>query len=237
MVEVLTAIAIVPSAPVLVPQLAGAASCELTEVHAGLAAAVGGLPERWVAIGVAETAMRIGPDAAGSFAGYGVDLEVALSPGRHPLRPMPLCALITAWLRSTFRSRAHAEVRCFAAGEDAEVALRQGRALRAEIDEAADPVGALVVADGWHTLTPSAPGGYDPDSPARQQELDDALATGDAAALTRLPDAVVGRVAFAVLAGMAEPAPAAAEEFYRGAPYGVGYFAGLWSPRAPRTGP
>ena len=33
-----------------------------------------------------------------------------------------------------------------------------------------------------------------------------------------------------VLAGLVEPAPRSAKELYRGAPYGVGYFAGVWQP-------
>ncbi|MBV9352159.1 MAG: hypothetical protein JOZ23_11590, partial [Mycobacterium sp.] len=53
---------------------------------------------------------------------------------------------------------------------------------------------------------------------------------GDAAALTGLPPQVVGRVAFQLLAGLSEPAPRSAKELYRGAPYGVGYFAGVWQP-------
>jgi len=101
--------------------------------------------------------------------------------------------------------------------------------LRAGIDEAVDPVGVLVVADGAHTLTPPAPGGYEPDSIPAQAVLDDALAAGDAAALTRLSDSIVGRIAYQVLAGLTE-APRSAKELYRGAPYGVGYFAGIWMP-------
>ena len=82
-----------------------------------------------------------------------------------------------------------------------------------------------------HTPSPRpAPGGYDPDSIPVQHALDDALAGGDAAALTRLPATIVGRVAYQVLAGLTEPAPRSAKELYRGAPYGVGYFAGVWKP-------
>ena len=88
----------------------------------------------------------------------------------------------------------------------------------------------LVVADGANTLTPAAPGGYHPDDADVQRALDDALACGDVAALTRLPEQVAGRVAFGVLAGLAEPAPRSAKELYRAAPYGVGYFAGVWQP-------
>jgi hypothetical protein len=58
--------------------------------------------------------------------------------------------------------------------------------------------------------------------------LDDALAGGDFRELTRLPRPILGRVAFQVLAGLAEPGPRSTKELYRGAPYGVGYFAGVW---------
>jgi len=83
---------------------------------------------------------------------------------------------------------------------------------------------------------PPAPGGYDPDSISTQAALDDALAAGDATALTRLPDTIVGRVAYQVLAGLVEPAPRSAKELYRGAPYGVGYFAGVWLRRVGAVG-
>ena len=120
-------------------------------------------------------------------------------------------------------------MRVYAEGHDDDAAVARGRQLRALVDEAADPVGVLVVADGLTTLTPPAPGGYAPDSGPVQDALDDALAAGDAAALTRLTGAVVGRVAYQVLAGLAE-SPRTAEQLYRGAPYGVGYFAGVWQP-------
>jgi aromatic ring-opening dioxygenase LigB subunit len=118
----------------------------------------------------------------------------------------------------------------YATDHDVDAALARGRALRAAIDEAADPIGVLVVADGANTLTQSAPGGYDPDSEPLQTALDDALATGNAVALTRLPNGTIGRVAYQVLAGLIEPKPLAAKEFLRGAPYGVGYFVGTWTP-------
>ena len=188
------------------------------------------LPSRWIAIGVGSADAVVGPDAAGTFAGYGVDLRVMLSPDGGPLTELPLCALIAGWIRGQAKPEARAEVRVYAADHDVGEALDRGRRLRAEIDEVADPVGVLVVADGAHTLTPPAPGGYEPDSIPAQAALDDALAAGDAAELTRLPDTIVGRVAYQVLAGLTEPAPRSAAELYRRAPYGVGYFAGVWQP-------
>jgi hypothetical protein len=237
---VLSAIAIIPSAPVMVPELAATAAEELANLREAVLAAARSLPSRWIAVGVGAADAVLGPDAAGTFAGYGVDHRVTLSP-RAADAPgeLPLCALIAGWVRGQVKREARAEVRVYAADHDVDAALARGRRLRAAIDEAVDPIGVLVVADGAHTLTPPAPGGYDPDSIPIQAALDDALAAGDAAALTRLPDTIVGRVAYQVLAGLTEavisqsssrPGLRSAKELYRGAPYGVGYFAGVWQP-------
>ena len=227
----LSAIAIVPSAPVLVPELASGAAAELVDLRDAVFAAAAGLPDRWVAVGAGSVDAVIGPDGIGTFAGYGADVPVAFAPGSAGApSELPLCALIAGWVRGRVSPLARAEVRVYAHDHGVDVALARGRTLRAEIDEAADAVGVLVVADGAHTLNPAAPGGYDPDSVPVQAALDDALARGDAAALATLPGGVVGRVAYQVLAGLTEPAPASARELYRGAPYGVGYFAGVWTP-------
>ncbi|KAA8962918.1 hypothetical protein [Mycobacterium sp.] len=223
------AVAIVPSAPVLVPELAGAAAAEVRDVRAAVIAAAAALPPRWIAVGVGPADAVIGPQSVGTFAGFGADVRVRLSPGdvADPAE-LPLCALFTGWLRAQARPEAVAETRVHVADLDAATAMARGRRLRAEVERAADPVGVLVVADGVTTLTPAAPGGHRPGDVAVQRALDDALATGDVTALAELPDQVVGRAALRVLAGLAEPAPRSAKELYRGAPYGVGYFAGIW---------
>lgn len=230
---VLAAIALIPSAPALVPDLAGAAAAEVADLTAAARTAAATLPRRWVAIGVGPAERVIGPKTRGTFAGYGVDLPVALSESAPPpIAALPLCALMAGWLREQADPRVRVEVRVYPADLDAETAVARGRQLRAEIDAATDPVGVLVIADGANTLTPSAPGGYDPDSEVVQAGLDRALAAGDAAALRGLPDVVVGRVAYQVLAGLA-PDPVAAAELASGAPYGVGYFVGTWDPGTP----
>jgi hypothetical protein len=208
----------------MVPELAATAAEELACLREAVYTAAGSLPSRWIAVGVGAADAMLGPDGAGA----------ADTPSE-----LPLCALIAGWVRGQAKPGARAEVRVYAADHDVDAALAHGRRLRAEIDEAVDPVGVLVVADGAHTLTPPAPGGYEPDSIPTQAALDDALAAGDAVALTRLPDTIVGRVAYQVLAGLMgypgsssrpDPAPRSAKELYRGAPYGVGYFAGVWQP-------
>ena len=215
----------------MVPELAATAAEELAELREAVFVAAASLPSRWIAVGVGAADAVVGPDVAGTFAGYGVDRRVTLSPAAAETpRELALCALIAGWVRGQVNPEAHAEVRVYAADHDVNAALARGRLLRAEIDAAVDPVGVLVVADGAPTLTPPAPGGYEPESIPAQAALDDALAAGDAAALTRLPDTIVGRVAYQVLAGLTELGPRSAAELYRGAPYGVGYFAGVWQP-------
>lgn len=224
----MTTIAIIPSAPVLVPLLAGAAADELADLRHAVFAAAGALPLRWLAVGVGPADQIVAPDAAGTFAGFGVDARFGLSPEAHTAGQLPLSALITAWVRSEIRPDGRAEVRIYARDLGADDAMRRGRAVRSALDAADEPVGVLVVADGAITLTPPAPGGFDPDSVAVQSALDDALAAGDVAALESLPSSIAGRVAWQVLAGLAGSGPRSAKELYRGAPYGVGYFVGVW---------
>lgn len=229
----LTAIALVPSAPVLVPELATGAAAELQDLSAAVAKAAAELPGRWFVVGVGAADNVIGPGTVGTFGGYGVDVRVSLSDqaGAAP-KPLPLCALMAGWVRTTYAPSASAEVWVYAADHTLDAALARGRALRAEADAAPEPVGVLVVADGANTLTPSAPGGHDPESIPVQAALDDALAAGDVDALTQLPDGIGGRVAFQVLAGLLGTSAWHARELYRGAPYGVGYTVDAWLPRA-----
>ncbi|BBX22223.1 hypothetical protein MTER_16340 [Mycolicibacter terrae] len=218
-------IAIMPSAPVLVPELAGTAP-EAAELRAAALAAAGSLPPRWVALGAGGDG-TYGPDSAGSFAGFGADVAVRLSP--HADRPadLPLCALVAGWVRGRLRPDASVVVH---AHTEPAAALAAGRRLRAEIERSREPIGVLVLADGANTLTAAAPGGHIPADVGVQRALDDALAAGDVAALAELPPQVVGRAAFAALAGLAATPPHAATQLYCDAPYGVGYFVGVWEP-------
>ncbi len=226
----MSAIAIVPSAPVLVPELGRAP--ELAELRAAVLAAAALLPPRWIGIGIGfgtdDADDVVDASCTGTFAGFGADVRVGLAPGAGEPAALPLCALIAGWVRGQVRPEAAVQVRVYRGDHDADTAVARGRQLRAEIDRENDPIGVLVVADGANTLTERAPGGYDPGAAEVQLALDDALAGGDVPALTRLGDQILGRVAFQVLAGLTEPGPRTAKELYRGAPYGVGYFAGVW---------
>ena len=231
---VLAAIALTPSAPVLVPELAGAAADEVAVFRDAAIAVAAGLPDCWIAIGAGPATQVFDPDSRGTFAGYGVDVPVTLAPDAPgapvALAPLPLCALIAGWLRGQANRAARVQVRVYDSALDGADAVELGRELRADIDARPEDIGVLVVADGFNTLTAAAPGGFDPEAEAAQSVLDDALAAGDAAALTRLPDAIIGRVAYQVLAGLTEQGRSSATQFARGAPYGVGYFVGRWGP-------
>ena len=189
-----------PSAPVLVPELAGTAA-EAAELRAAALAAARALPARWVVLGAGPDAVY-GPDSAGGFAGFGADIAVRLSPGAQQPLDLPLSALVAGWVRGQVCPDAEAVVHCCA---DPDAALATGRRVRAEIDQAVELTGVLLVAD-------------------------DALAGGDVAALTGLPSQVVGRAGFAALAGLVGTAPRGVTQLYRDAPYGVGYFVGVWQP-------
>ena len=208
----------------MVPELGRGVAAELTELTSAVRAAVATLPSQWIVIGVGPRDDRIGADAVGTFAGYGADLPVALGPHACAApRELPLCALIAGWLRGQLDPAATLDVRVLAEDLSAQAAADRGRELRGRTSGA----GVLVVADGAHTLTPAAPGGFDPDSVAVQRQWDDALAAGDTDMLASVSGGVLGRVAYQVLAGLAGPEPVATE-LYRGAPYGVGYFVGTW---------
>lgn len=231
---VLGAIAIIPSTPVVVSELVGAAATEVADLRAAVCAAAAALPQRWVAVGAAGQRAAdavTGPERVGTFAGFGADLPVTLSPRSAGVPgELPLAALIAGWVRGQAHPGARVEVRTYGSDLDPDAAAARGAALRDEVDADPDPIGVLVVADGAHTLTAAAPGGHHPDDAEVQRRLDDALAGGDAAALSGLPGQIVGRVAFAVLAGLAGSGSWSCRRLYRDAPYGVGYFVGVWRP-------
>ncbi|MCF6387876.1 hypothetical protein L2K20_12925 [Mycobacterium sp. MBM] len=223
----LAAIALIPSAPIVVPELTGAAADEVADLRAAVLTAAADLPGRWIGIATGGADTVIPASATGTFAGYGVDIPVRLSADADaPVTALPLPALIAGWVRARVDPDATVQVRVSA--DVGARAAHRGAELRAELERIADPVGVLVVADGANTLTESAPGGFEPGSVAAQEALDDALAAGDADAVFRHAGAAVGCGAYQVLAGLVGADPVSARELYRGAPFGVGYFAGTW---------
>ncbi|MGY2062246.1 hypothetical protein ACW9HQ_45835, partial [Nocardia gipuzkoensis] len=179
---------------------------------------------RWIIVGAGARAEALGPEAVGTFRGFGADVRAGLSqaaltgepadpglplavlgaPAADPMLALP--ALIGGWLRGQVAPTAVAEARVVESDAPAQRCVELGAKLRAELDAREEDCAVLVVADGAATLSVKAPGYLDPRAEAVQRELDRALAAGDRAALAGLDIElcgeleVSGRSAFQVLA-------------------------------------
>ncbi|MBP1158364.1 hypothetical protein ABIC28_001133 [Rhodococcus sp. PvR044] len=235
-----TAAALIPSPPLLIPELAGGAATETDELRLAskhVAARLGALATRWTAIGVGRTECEIPATAAGTFRGYGADVRVALSPAAAGLDPeLPLAALMAGWLRAAAPAETVVDAIIVAEDTSPVYCAELGARLRDRLEADPRPHGVLVVADGARTLTAKAPGSFDERAPEAQAELDRALDSGDAEYLAELDPVVCldigieGRAAWQVLAGLFRGAPSECRTYYRGAPFGVGYHVGMWLP-------
>ncbi|WP_179275956.1 class III extradiol dioxygenase subunit B-like domain-containing protein [Rhodococcus sp. 06-235-1A] len=235
------AAALVPSPPLLVPELMGSGAAETADLRAAAVDAVTQLAsqvDRWMAIGVDRTEETYDASTVGTLRGFGVDVLVSLSAGTVPAAPdpeLPLAVLIAGWLRGVAAPDAAVEVRTISADASPQWCARVGTELRREFDASAEIWGVLVLADGANTLTAKAPGSFDERAEQVQQRIDDALGTADVGALANL-DAdlcaavgVGGRAAWQVLAALTGSGTTDATELYRSAPFGVGYYVGTWS--------
>lgn len=227
----------VPHPPLLVEELAGRAAVETADLRAAcreVARRLAAASPHWVAVGADHRTGTWGPGAAGTFAGFGAEVAVALGPDAHdaPDPGLPLPLLVAGWLRA-------------AAGDD-DVAIdglvvapdaspqecrRRGEDLAAAAD---GPVALLVLGDGAATHTPKAPGAFDPRAEAFDAGVADALAAADTAALAGLDPALAaalwaaGRAPWQVLAGAAGGARWRPELCHSAHPYGVAYHVALW---------
>ncbi|MFE4539430.1 class III extradiol dioxygenase subunit B-like domain-containing protein [Streptomyces scopuliridis] len=243
----LVAAAVCPSPPLLVPAVAAGAAPELDAVRAACADALGVLaaarPERLIVVGPAGRDRRgeYPSGTAGSFRGFGVDLDVVLgeSPaaaragaGESPERELPASLAVAAWLLGHAHWAA-TPVSGVGVGEplDTERCLRTGQ----EIAARAGRVALLVMGDASACRSLKAPGYLDERAAGFDEAAARALGTADVAALKALDAELAhelkaaGRAPWQVLAGAAEGAGLAGELLYEGAPYGVGYLVAAWS--------
>ncbi|RPA66068.1 hypothetical protein EF294_00195 [Gordonia oryzae] len=206
----------VPSAPLLVPELAGPDADDTRPVREATRSAVRALADsatRWVALGADDVPVvpasgraaavptdrpRCGTDVAvtGTFARFGVDLPVTLDPAAEEVgvqvdaervRPrLPLSMLIAAWLREQAGADRVTPVVLDPSASPAQCAA-VGDEIAAELSAVSEPVGLLVVGDGAIALSPKAPGGGERASAVRvQKRIDSALECGDVEALADL---------------------------------------------------
>ncbi|GGC60099.1 hypothetical protein IEU95_05835 [Hoyosella rhizosphaerae] len=228
----------VPSPPLLVPELCGAAARETDDLRAaaiGVASALAAVADSWILVG--EGTYPASGVKAGTFAAYGRDVRVALRPDViSEVDPeWPLAMLIAGWLRS--RAAPHVEIHpeLISAGTSPEGAVEMGRRLREQCDKSAEPIAVLLIADGSCRVTYKAPGAFHDRAPLFEKNLATALDAGDSAFLAGLDVeecaelGVSARPVWNLLAGLVGESPTV-EHRFDSAPYGVGYHTGVWTP-------
>ncbi|WP_222683684.1 hypothetical protein [Rhodococcoides corynebacterioides] len=236
----LSAVAFVPSPPLLVPELMGAASDEMSELRDAALAEVRDLAARCdvlLALGT-DTQAGMLRSVVATYVGYGADVVVRTAPDASgpPDPDLPLAAATVGWLRDRAAPANAIDVMLVPVDADADACASAARDVADRVG-GADRVGLLVVADGATTLTAGAPGAFDDRAEGVQQRVDDALDAVDTATLRSLDPAlcaelgVSGRAAWQVAATVVE---ATGRRFtgrtrYRAAPYGVGYTVGSWT--------
>jgi hypothetical protein len=244
---VLVAAAVCPAAPVVVPDVAQAASGELDACrdacHDAIAAVLAERPDMVVVIGAGALARTHPAGTWGSLEPIGVPLWVVLGkPAAAETREgdaarLPVPLTVGAWLMAQHPATAEANVQGLEVAADESVSScgHLGRGLA----DGAPRVGLVVIADGTARRGPSAPGYTDERSAAVDETWTTALATGSPDALMTLDPTLTealmmaGRTPLQVLAG------AAAGQSWRGAllwsgdPYGVQYAVASWLPDVP----
>ncbi|NEE08115.1 hypothetical protein G3M58_16825 [Streptomyces sp. SID7499] len=236
----LVAAAVCPCPPLLVPEVAAGAAPELDAARAACTDALGVLaaarPGRLVVVGPMDGA---GPEmypegTAGSFRGFGVDLDVRLgaAEGTGTEQRLPYALAVAAWLLER-TGWADAPVEGLGVGESAPPGqcARTGREIAARDER----VALLVMGDASACRTLKAPGYLDDRAAPFDAEVARALGAADVAALTTLDTGlahelkVSGRAPWQVLAGAADGADLGGSLLYEDAPYGVGYVVAAWS--------
>jgi hypothetical protein len=220
---VISHVAVVPHPPLLASELSPGSAASL---RAACLTAVTRLGARWLAVGAHHENLSVGPDAAGSFRGYGVDVPVRLSAESVSHHDLPLPALVAGWLRERAGARSVRVELVAHTTKPAECAC-----LGKQLAESAE-TGLLVLADGSNRHGPRSPGSEDDRAPGFDETVAKALERADIAALLALNPRLAeelgagGRVPWQVLAGLGPGWRA--ELLYSAAPFGVGYHVAVW---------
>jgi hypothetical protein len=183
--------------------------------------------DRVIALGSAANARCHPPGAAGSFAGYGVDLAVRLpGPVRTEGSDLPLPLAVAAWLLA--ESGWTADVLGVSCDPSGALPAWDGAATARE--------GLLVMGDGSARRSEKAPGWLDDRAAPYDAAVSAALASGDpsrlAADLTLGHELLAaGAPAWTAAARLLAGGQWDAHLSYDDAPFGVGYFVATWSSR------
>jgi len=236
-------VAVLPEPPLLVPELATGASAGVRQLRAAVAdaaARLAGAARRWIAVGSDPGGRRtVGPQARGSFRGFGVDVEVALGPASggaaDPCFPLPL--LIAGWAAAGTGAAVSVRGELLPPDAPGPDCAALGAAIAAECASDAEQVGLLVIGDGAAVGVGRAPGfvGLRDGAAGFDAVVVAALAAADAAALADLDAGLAaslhatGRAPWQVLAAVTGPGWRG-ELLYSAAPHGATYHVAVWTP-------
>lgn len=217
------AAAFCPNPPVLIPEVAQGAAGELADLRAACRTAITRIASpdrRLVILGGGLQWGDFGPSARGSFAGFGVPLEVGFGDRSGP-DGLPLSLAVGAWLVED------------ALGPQSSA---QAYTVTDDVPDVGDGDIALVVmGDGSARRGRSAPGYLDACAAPFDAGVVAALGSGDPGALRDL-DAGLGAEllasgvpAWQAAGALLNPDGYTAELLYADAPFGVGYFVAVWT--------
>jgi hypothetical protein len=217
------AVAFVPAAPLLIPQVAGGSAGLDDELRAAslevVARAVATRPDEVVVVAGVSIPGAWSSDSTWDFSGFGLP---RVPPDPRPTLPPSLG--IGAWLLDE-------------AGWDGPRGyVGVGEATAAVPLPADGSRSVVVVGDGSACRSERAPGHLDDRGEGFDATIADLLAGGDAAGLAALPDDLAAELMCGGLAAwrwtvaaLAGSVVSKAELLKSEAPYGVGYFVALWS--------
>lgn len=216
--------AVIPAAPLLVPELAGGSHTADDRLRYAVDEAVGGLGQDVAVVIVGEGPTAGAVEGNWDWSGFGVQRRA----GSGPTLPFPL-ALGSWWLdRVGHRGdRRYVSV-------PAQTSARQCRRIGEVLVEHRD-VALLAVGDGTARRSEQAPGYLDDRAEAYDEQAASALASGDPSSLLALDAALglallaSGRPCWQVLAGAAGGRRWRAELRHTSAPYGVCYLVAVWT--------
>ncbi|SOD74128.1 hypothetical protein SAMN05892883_3304 [Jatrophihabitans sp. GAS493] len=224
----------------MVPKVGGAAAADLADLRTASLDAIhcvlaeGG--DQVVLIGAADESQAHSPLSWGSFAGLGVDLQVALgSPGCGGRGELPLSLTVGAWLLGEVAGpRSGAVGFSVAPGFSSSPAALELLRLAESVD-----LTLLVIGDGSARRATTSPGYLEPRSIDFDRGVETALRDGDGGALAELDEQLgaallaAGVPAWRAAGGLLEGAEHDARLLYSDDPFGVQYFAAYWTPRGP----
>jgi hypothetical protein len=221
----IAAVAFVPAAPLLVPQVAGGSAALDEPMRAAsleaVALALDYRPAEVVVVAPTTSVGEWAQDATWDFAGFGVSRT---PPDSRPVLPWSLG--IGAWLLDE-------------AGWDGPrryLGVTHGNVTAGVAGEADIATVVIAVGDGSACRTERAPGYLDDRAEPFDEVIAGLLARGDAAGLGGLDDELASDLLCAglpvwrwVAAAVADAEITAADLAMHVAPYGVGYFVARWS--------